>query len=73
MCAGKLASSCGKEQFPQAAIEVFTQFGLECLKSDNKFELRETGITYFSDLSVLIKEDMAPVFDQVMVEIIKTC
>ena len=73
MCAGKLASSCGKDKFPTQAIEVFTAFGLECLKEDNKFELRETSISYFSDLTVLIKEEIAPVFDQVMTEILKTC
>jgi hypothetical protein len=73
MCAGKLAASCGKENFPKEAIEVFTQFGLECLKSDNKYELRETAISYFSDLSLLLKEEIAPVFETVMNEIIKTC
>ena len=73
MCAGKLASSCGKDKFPTQAIEVFTAFGLECLKEDNKFELRETSISYFSDLTFLIKEEIAPVFDQVMTEILKTC
>lgn len=73
MCAGKLASACGNETFPKEAIEVFTQFGLECLKSDNKYELRETAISYFSDLSVLLKEDIAPVFETVMTEIIATC
>ena len=73
MCAGKLASACGKEQFPTHAIEVFTAFGLECLKEDNKFELRETSISYFSDLTVLLKEGIAPVFNQVMTEVLKTC
>jgi hypothetical protein len=52
---------------------VFTLFGLECLKEDNKYELRETAISYFSDLTVLMKEEIAPVFDQVMTEILKTC
>jgi len=75
MCAGRLAAGCGKEKFPAQAIEAFTQFGLQCLSIDgeNKFELRETAITYFSDLSVLLGEEMAPVFEQVMGEIIKTC
>ena len=73
MCAGKLAAACGKDKFPTQAIEVFTAFGLECLKEDNKFELRETAISYFSDLTVLMKEEIAPVFDQVMTEVLKTC
>ena len=29
-------------------------------------------MTYFSDLSALLKEDIAPVFDQVVNEILKT-
>jgi hypothetical protein len=73
MCAGRLASSCGKDNFPPQAIEVFTAFGLECLKQDgNKLELKETAISYFSDLSILIKEEIAPIFDTVLNEIIKT-
>lgn len=35
-------------------------------------ELRETAFSYFADLACLIKEDMAPVFNQVMDEILKT-
>lgn len=35
--------------------------------------MRETALTYFSDLSVLIKEDFSIVFDNVMTEILKTC
>ena len=54
------------------AIEVFTKFGLDCFKSDNKCELRETAMTYFADLSILLKEDISPVFNQVIDEILKT-
>lgn len=73
MCAGRLASACGKDNFPQQAIEVFTNFGLECLKQEkNKLELKETAISYFSDLACLIKEDMAPIFETVINEILKT-
>lgn len=65
MCAGRLAAACGKEKFPTQAIDAFTQFSLQCLatEGENKFELRDTAITYFSDLSILIEEEMAPVFD----------
>ena len=45
---------------------------MECLKSSDKFELKETAFTYFSDLSILLKEEMAPVFDQVMNTILET-
>lgn len=72
MCAGRLASACGRDVFPAQAIEGFTMFGLECLKSNDKFELKETAFTYFSDLSVLLKEEMAPVFDQVINTILET-
>uniref|UniRef100_A0A7S3FVR3 Importin N-terminal domain-containing protein n=1 Tax=Strombidium rassoulzadegani TaxID=1082188 RepID=A0A7S3FVR3_9SPIT len=75
MCVGKLASSCGKENFPQEAISVFTEFAMSCLSSEtsNKLELRETAFTYFSDLSVLIKEEIKPIVDQVLTQILKTC
>ena len=74
MCVGKLASSCGKENFPTEAINVFTEFAMTCLKhnKDNKLELRETAITYFSDLSVLIKEEMQVIFEPVVTEILTT-
>lgn len=71
-CAGRLASACGRDVFPAQALEVFTQFGLECLKSSEKYELKETAFTYFSDLAVLLKEDLAPVFEQVMSTILET-
>lgn len=75
MCAGRLAAACGKEKFPEKAIDAFTQFGMQCLSSEgaNKYELRETSITYFADLAVFLKDDIAPVFDTVMSEILKTC
>ncbi len=42
MCAGNLANACGKEKFPQQALEEFTKFALECLtRQDSKLELRE--------------------------------
>ena len=75
MCAGRLAAACGKEKFPGKAIDAFTLFGLQCLSTEgaNKYELRETAITYFADLSIFLKDDIAPVFDQIITEIIKTC
>ena len=30
-------------------------------------------MTYFADLSILIREDIAPIFEQVIGEILKTC
>ena len=56
MCAGNLAQACGKENFPQAALEEFTKFGLECIQQqDAKFELRETAIQYFSEVAKILK------------------
>lgn len=48
---------------------------MHCLSTegDNKYELRETAITYFADLSIFLKNDIAPIFDQIITEIIKTC
>lgn len=74
MCAGRLASSVGKEQFPKDMLAGFTKFALQCLKQEgNKLELRETAVTYFADLTVLVKEDISEIFDEVMDEILKTC
>ena len=39
------------------AIEVFTNFGLGCFAKNNKCELRETAMTYFSDLSELNQKE----------------
>jgi hypothetical protein len=72
MCAGRLASSCGRDVFPAQSIDEFTKFGLECLKSTEKYELKETAFTYFSDLSSLLREEMAPVFEPVMNAILMT-
>lgn len=72
MCAGRLAAACGKDVFPKEALEYFTKFGLQCLQSDGKYELKETAFTYFSDLSVLIREEMAPIFPQVLNSILAT-
>ena len=32
ICAGSLVSACGKENFPQDALEEFTKFGLVCIQ-----------------------------------------
>ena len=32
MCAGNLAQACGKDNFPQEALEEFTKFGLICIQ-----------------------------------------
>lgn len=73
MCAGRVIAACGKDQIDAQTIDTFTQFGLQCIQSENKYELRETAITYFSDLSVLLKEDMHPYFTPVMDQIVKIC
>ena len=72
MCAGQLASAVGKEKFPQACIELFTKYALEYLAMD-KFELRETSISYFAELARILKNDMAPIINQVIDEILKSC
>lgn len=72
-CVGSLAASCGKEHWQPETTQVFTGFALECLKSDNKYELKENAISYFSDLSVLMREDVPPCLEQVLEEILKVC
>ena len=75
VCAGRVLAACGKDQVDAQTLQVFTAFGLECLKGDanRQYELRETAVTYFADLSVLLKEDIAPYFTPVMDEILKIC
>jgi len=74
VCAGKLAASVGREKFPQAALDAFITFAKSCLKeNDNKYELRETAMTFFYELTDLLEEDIAPHFDEVMTELLKTC
>ena len=73
VCAGRVLAACGKDQVDAQTLQVFTAFGLECLKGGSQYELRETAVTYFADLSVLLKEDIAPYFTQVMDEILKIC
>jgi len=44
------------------------------LKSDNKFEIKESAISYFSDFSVLAKNEFPPdIFEDVMAELFKVC
>jgi hypothetical protein len=63
MCAGQLASAVGKEKFPQECIEVFTKYALEFLTHEDKFELRETAVSYFAELARILKTDMAPIIN----------
>ena len=74
VCAGKLAASVGREKFPQAALDAFITFAKSCLKQeDNKYELRETAMTFFYELTDLLEEDIAPHFNEVITELLKTC
>ena len=62
MCAGQLAAAVGKDKFPKECIEVFTKYALEFLAME-KFELRETAISYFAELSRIMKNEMAPIIN----------
>lgn len=73
MCAGQLASAVGRERFPQEHIELFTKLALEYIKEEGKYELRETAISYFAELSLLLKSELAPIIDVVLTEILKSC
>lgn len=73
MCAGNLAQTCGKDKFPREALEQFTKFGLECLaQQDAKLELRETAFGYFSEISKIMRSEMAPIFPTIFAEILKS-
>lgn len=72
-CAGQLAAAVGKEKFPQECVEVFTKYALQFLTESNKFELRETAISYFAELARILKLDMAPIIDQVLTEVLNSC
>ena len=41
---------------------------MQCLtqQSDSKLELRETALTYFGDLTILLKEDINPIVNQIL-------
>lgn len=74
MVAGRLIASCGKEKIDVNTVNVFTAFGLQHLDGGNKFELKETAITYFADLSVFLgDENFGQYFEKVLTEILKTC
>ena len=73
MCTGALASVAGKDKFPREALEEFTKFGLECLaQEDAKFQLRETAIQYFTEISKVLKSEMAPIFNIILEQVLKT-
>ena len=73
MCAGNLAQACGDGEFPQQALEEFTRFALECLnQTDAKFELKETAINYFSEISKILKSKMAQLIPTIVPIIIES-
>ena len=73
MCAGNLAQACGDSNFPQEALTTFTTFALECLQqSDAKYELKETAINYFSEISKILKSNMGSIIP-VIVPLVLEC
>lgn len=67
MCAGNLAQACGKANFPQAALEEFTRFAIQCLQHEESiFELKETAMNYFGEISKIMKSDMAPIIPTII-------
>ena len=72
MVAGRLIASCGKDKIKPEYVTTFTNFAALHLVGESKFELKETAITYFADLSVFLGDtDFAPYFDKVITEILK--
>lgn len=54
MVAGRLIASCGKDKIKPEYVTTFTNFGAIHLEGESKYELKETAITYFADLSVFM-------------------
>ena len=72
MVAGRLIASCGKDKIKPEYVTTFTNFGATHLVGESKFELKETAITYFADLSVFLgDEGFQPYFENVVNEILK--
>ena len=74
LCAGNLAEACGADNFPQEALNEFTRFALECLQqTDSRTELKETAINYFSEISKILKSQMAEIIPVIVGPIIESC
>ncbi len=73
MCAGQLAAAVGKARFPSECIETFTKQALVYLQEENKFELRETAVSYFAELCKILKDEMQPIIDQVVTQVLASC
>ena len=74
MCAGNLAQACGKDNFPETALEEFTRFGIDCLQqTDSHFELKETAINYFSEISKIMRSRMAQILPIIIEPILESC
>lgn len=42
---------------------MFTNYGLKFLQEKNRYELRETAISYFAEISKILKAEMSPIID----------
>ena len=74
MCVGNLAQACGANEFPQQALEQFTRFSLEILQQiDANCELKETAINFFSEISKILKSQMARLIPQIVPLILEAC
>lgn len=74
MCAGRLFEVCGKDEKMTVAVEEFTKFALECLQqTDHKVELRQTAISYFSEICKFQKSNMASILGVVIDSTIAAC
>ena len=53
----------GREHFPAECLETFTKYGLEFISEPNKYEMRETAISYFAEIAKILRGEMAPIID----------
>jgi len=72
LCVGHLAAAVGRDFFPPEKLEDFTKFGLIAIKEE-KYELRETAISYFSEVVKILKTDIGQILPVILEEVLKTC
>lgn len=71
VCVGHLAAAVGRENFPAEKLEQFTKFGLMAIKEE-KQEIRETSIGYFSSIVKILKTDIGPIVPTILEEVLKS-
>ena len=64
-CVGNILVVIKKEKFNQELEQYFNKFAFECIKSP-VYDLQLGGLSYFSALAEIKKEDFAPMLNEIM-------